>query len=208
MQLNKTKTKIQPFNCSRKFDFLPELNVDGQNLEVVYSTNILGVIFSSSLKWDEHVDELVKKSRQKVWFIQRLKRVGASQKNLVEMYKLFVRQSLEFAAPLWANALTQNNKHKIERIQAQVTDLILGPNQLSYSERLRELDLSDLEERRLKLSKKFCSKMIKDDCFKFLFPQRRTKTRSKRKYIEPQCKTNRMKLSAIPSFIQMLNNEQ
>ena len=105
-----------------KLDFLPELNVDGQNLEVVYSTNILGVIFSSSLKWDEHVDELVNRARHKVWFIQRLKRVGASQKNLVEMYKLFVRQSLEFAAQLWANALTQNNKHKIERIQAQVTD--------------------------------------------------------------------------------------
>ena len=182
--------------------------MDGQNLEVVYSTKILGVTFTSSLKWDEHVDDLVSKARQKVWFIQRLKRIGASQKNLVEMYKLFVRQSLEFAAPLWSNALTQNNKHKLERIQAQVTDLILGPNQLTYNERLRELDLSDLEGRRLKLTKNFCSKMVKDDRFKFLFPKRRTKTRSKNKYIEPQCKTNRMKSSSIPTFIRLLNNEK
>ena len=162
---------------------------------------------SSSLKWDEHIQDLVSKARHKVWFIKRLKKMGASQQNLVEMYKLFVRQSLEFAAPLCSSALTQNNKQKIERIQAQVTDLILGPNQLSYRERLRELDLVDLEGQRLKLTKNFCSKMIKDDRFKFLFPTRHTGTRSKKKYIEPQCKTNRMKFSSIPSFIQMLNNE-
>ena len=29
MQLNKTKTRIQPFNFSRKYDFLPEINVEG-----------------------------------------------------------------------------------------------------------------------------------------------------------------------------------
>ena len=59
------------------------------------------------------------------------------------MYKLFVRQSLEFAVPLWSSVLSQQNKTKIERIQAQVTDLILGPNQLSYTERLRELQLCE-----------------------------------------------------------------
>ena len=120
---------------------------------------------------------------------------------------LFVRQSLEFASPLWSNALTQQNINKIERIQAQVTDLILGPNKFSYMERLRELDLSDLQRRRYVLAKNFCKKMIKDDRFKFLFPQRQSGTRSKKKYIEPLCKTNRMKHSAIPYFIQMLNND-
>ena len=207
MQLNRTKTKIQPFNFSKKYDFLPEIKVEGQNLEVVYTTKILGVTFSSSMKWDQHIDDLVARARQKVWFIQRLKKIGASRENLVEMYKLFVRQALEFAAPLWSSNLTQQNKNKIERIQAQVSDLILGPNQLSYIERLRELNLCELESRRQKLSKTFCMKMIKDDRYKFLFPQRQTSTRSKKKFIEPQCKTNRLKFSAIPSFIRMLNGE-
>ena len=165
-------------------------------------------MFKSSLKWDQHIEDLVMRARQKVWFIQRLKKIGASRQNLVEMYKLFVRQALEFAAPLWSGALTQQNKNKIERIQAQVTDLILGPNQLSYTERLRELHLCDLDGRRQTLSKNFCMKMIKDDRFKFLFPQRQTTTRSKKKYIEPQYKTNRLKFSSIPSFIRILNDEQ
>ena len=133
--------------------------------------------------------------------------MGASKTNLIEMYKLFVHQSLEFAAPLWSTGLTQHNKNKIERIQAQVTDLIIGPNQLSYPERLRELDLCDLEGRRQKLTKNFCYKMIKDDRFKFLFPKKQSVTRSRRKYIEPICKTSRFKSSAIPSFIAMLNND-
>ena len=207
MELNKIKTKIQPFNFSRKYDFLPQIAIDGKDLEVVYSAKILGVTFSSSMKWDEHVNELVSKARHKLWFIHRLKKMGASRQNLVEMYKLFVRQSLEFASPLWSNALTQQNINKIERIQAQVTDLILGPNKFSYMERLRELDLSDLQRRRNVLANNICKKMIKDDRFKFLFPQRQSGTRSKKKYIEPLCKTNRMKHSAIPYFIQMLNND-
>ena len=121
-----------------------------------------------------------------MWFLRRLKKAGVSTENLVLMYKLFVRQALEYAAPLWAGALTKQNIAMIERTQAQCTDLIMGPNQLSYSQRLQTLDLDRLENRHSFLVKRFCTKMSKDERFDHLFPKRAyTGTRGGEKYIVP-----------------------
>ena len=94
MSLNSKKTKIQPFNFSRKFDFLPQVSVKNEPLEVVYSTRLLGVIFNSNCKWDDHVDFIVQKAKQKSWTLRRLKSQGASIQTLIELYKLFIRQVL------------------------------------------------------------------------------------------------------------------
>ena len=123
------------------------------------------------------------------------------------MYKLFVRQALEYAAPLWAGALTKQNIAMIERTQAQCTDLIIGPNQLSYSQRLQKLDLDRLENRHSFLVKRFCTKMSKDKRFEHLFPKRPyTGTRGGEKYVIPTCKTRRFQTSAIVNFLTVLNN--
>ena len=151
---------------------------------------------------------IVQKANQKIWTLRRLKSQGASIPTLVELYKLFVRQGLEFAAPLWTFGLTQRNKSAIERIQANVTNLILGQNTKSYNERLRELQLVNLESRRTTLARACSDKMIKDERFDYLFPRKKiSTTRSKDKYMRPLCHTNRLKNSAIPRFIEYQNEK-
>ena len=50
MKINFKKTKILPFNFSKKFDFLPQLNFPNcEPLEVIYSTRLLGVTLTSNL---------------------------------------------------------------------------------------------------------------------------------------------------------------
>ena len=109
MSINTGKTKIQPFKFSKKFDFVPEMQFEGKTLEVVYKTQLLGVTITSDCSWNSHINEIVTNANQKMWFIRRLKKLGASKHTLVDIYKLFVRQSLELAAPLWACALTRKN---------------------------------------------------------------------------------------------------
>ena len=129
-------------------------------------------------------------------------------KTLLELYKLFIRSSLEFAAPLWTFGLSKKNVEQLEKIQAQITDLILGHNKLSYFERLRELNLQSLEHRRITLTKSFSDKMIKDKRFQYLFPQKAySATRSQEIYVTPFCRTNRFKNSAIPKFIEYQNHK-
>ena len=208
MNINSKKTKIQPFNFSKRYDFLPQLSIENETLEVVYSTRLLGIIFSSSCKWDDHVAFLVEKAKHKIWTIRRLKSQGACTKTLIEIYKLFIRSSLEFAAPLWTFGLSKKNIDQLEKIQSQITDLILGYNKLSYLERLRDLNLQSPEQRRLNLSKSFSDKMIKDQRFKYLFPQKAySATRSHERFVAPFCRTNRFKNSAIPKFIEYQNSK-
>ena len=54
-----------------------------------------------------------------MYFLRRLKRLGATEETLKEVYILFIRSLLEFAAPLWAGELTGNKKltNQLDKIQ-------------------------------------------------------------------------------------------
>ena len=117
MKINTKKTKIIPFNFTRKYDFIPNYNIDGQKLEVVYEAKLLGVMIRSDCKWSSNTTYIVNKAKSRLWFLRRLKALGASQQTLIDMFRSFVRSALEMAVPLWAGALTQADINSIERVQ-------------------------------------------------------------------------------------------
>lgn len=54
------------FNFSNKYDFPPELNLGGENLQVVREQKILGFLISD-LKWNVHIKYICKKAKRRVW---------------------------------------------------------------------------------------------------------------------------------------------
>ena len=54
MKINVQKTKLIPFNFTKKFDFVPNLKIDGRQLDVVYSAKLLGIIIQSDCKWGQN----------------------------------------------------------------------------------------------------------------------------------------------------------
>ena len=76
-------------------DFFPQLNFDDNELEVVDTTKLLGVMCSSTGKWNEHIKCLTKKANTRLYFVRRLKNLGASVQTLKETFVLFVRPILE-----------------------------------------------------------------------------------------------------------------
>ena len=110
MKVNIKKTKVLPFNFSKKYDFVPNLEFDGNLLEVEYQSKLLGVMIDSSGSWRAHIEYIAMKANRRVFFLKRLKRLGASQETLKLIYILFIRSILEFAAPVWTGALTGNKK--------------------------------------------------------------------------------------------------
>ena len=151
---------------------------------------------------------MVGTANHKLWFLRRLKILGASHETLVDIYKLFVRQGLLLASPLWSSALSRMNQNQLERIQRQATRVIIGPLPLDYDQRMALLSLPSLERHRAQLTRKFAIKMAADPKFAHLFPKREgPDTRSKLTYIQPKCNTNRYKTSSLPSFITILNKE-
>ena len=149
---------------------------------------------SSTGKWNEHIKYLTKKANTRLYFVRRLKNLGASVKTLKETFVLFVRPILEMCAPLWSGALHLRSgkslSESLERIQRNFCKLVF-PNQ-DYLSSLASLNLQNLATRRLVLTKRFGTKMAANCKFAYLFP-RKTKlhnTRSKKVFQEPNWKSN------------------
>ena len=51
MKINETKTKIMMFNQARKIDILPEVKLNGNNIEVVDEAKLLGFMITNNLTW-------------------------------------------------------------------------------------------------------------------------------------------------------------
>ena len=90
--------------------------IGDNQLEVVRSTNLLGVVISSDLKWNEHTKYTVTKARKRLWFIRRLSKLGASTAELLNLFHLMSRSILEMGARIFSGGLTQTNKQDFEDV--------------------------------------------------------------------------------------------
>ncbi len=83
----------------------------------------------------------------------RLANIRTSFRNLCKesfrtLYTTYVRPILEYAAPAWSPYLVKD-KTKLEKVQRFATRLEPELRGMSYEERLRELNLTSLEDRRV-----------------------------------------------------------
>ena len=151
---------------------------------------------------------MVKKANSRLWFLRRLKLLGASQNTLIDLFKLFVRSALEPAVPLWAGAIIEKEKHDIEKVQKNAIKLISGPAYRDYIGAIKSFKLDTLDARRKKLCLKFAKKSVKSERFKHWFKLKPSmNTRNKEKYQKPKANTKRYARSAIPYLTDLLNED-
>ena len=207
LKINESKTKIMSFNFSLKYDFLPKMEIGDKQLEVVKSTKLLGIIISSDLKWNEHTSYTVKKAMQRLWFLRRLSKLGASRETLLDLYHLRVRSILELGVPVFAGGLSKTNIDDFEDVQRQAFKIILRGNFNSYENALEILEENKLEERRNQISLKFAKKCVYHPKMKHLF-QKRVKVvpRSEATFTEPQSGNARSYKGPIHFLLRLLNN--
>ena len=87
MKINPRKTKVLSFNKSRKYDFPPELHLpDSLNLTVVSELQLVGVVLTNNLKWQNDTDYICQKATQKLWTLKRLKRLKFDDLKIFDVY--------------------------------------------------------------------------------------------------------------------------
>ena len=99
MVVNENKCKVMIFNNARNYDATPQLTLSDTGvgcLEVVETFKLLGVIIRSDLRWCDNTNYyLCKKGFSRLWLIRRLKVLGASKSETLDVYIKQVRSILE-----------------------------------------------------------------------------------------------------------------
>ena len=82
---------------------------------------LLGVTFEKKYGFSENVRILKKKYAAKAWSLRNLKFVGTPRKDLVAVYRTYLRPILEYATEAFSSSLTE----AIERWQRMSLKVIL-----------------------------------------------------------------------------------
>ena len=59
MKVNYKKTKLIVFNPCKKIDFMPEMTLNGHEIEVVEEIKLLGIFLRSDMKWTSNTQNMI-----------------------------------------------------------------------------------------------------------------------------------------------------
>jgi hypothetical protein len=146
-------------NILNLHDKLPQtFSFNTTQIRTADSVNDLGVLIAPSLKFNNHIDSIILKAKQRASIIHR-SFLSKDKTILTRAFTTYVRPLLEYASPVWSPChLTLISA--IESVQRNFTKRLSGLQNLNYSERLKLLTLKSLEHRRLIIDLQTCHKII------------------------------------------------
>ena len=169
----------------------------------------LGVIFDNHLHFDIHIDSSINRANRLLGVIRRTF-TFLDKYSFLTIYKSLVRPILEYGNCIWS-PIFKRQSIKIENVQRRATRLLPELLDMSYDERLKQLDLSSLKYRRkrgdLIQLYKLVHKIDNIDSLKFFSYSKTINTRGDRyKIFIDRCITNLRLNSFIRRTVGDWNN--
>ena len=166
-------------------------HINGALLTPVNEEKDLGVIISKDLKAEKHILECVKKANKLLGMIKRTFSF-MNKDMLVQLIKTFIRPHLEYGQQASSPYLKKDIK-LLEDVQRRATKLLRSIDDLSYTERLKHLNLYSIEDRLTRGDMILMFRLMTDDIRidkKKLFSVKETKTRGHHLKVHtgPTCK--------------------
>ena len=180
---------------------------------MVEQVRFLGVQLRSDLSWRSNTSAICQKSFSRMWMLRRLKPLGATAGELLDVYDKQIRCIAEFASPVWTAGLTADESNQIERIQKCAFAIILAENYTSYQSALKKLNRTSLSSRRAELNLTFGKKCLKSDKYQHWFTENEptemlNKTRSEQTKLLPvQARTSTFKHKSPIAYLTSLLND-
>ena len=115
MFINEQKTTLLSFSTKKK--------VSEENNFTNQTAVLLGVVISNNMKWDNHVENAVRKCNKKLYHIFELKRCGVGTRVLWRAYEAFIRPTLTYCYAAMCNMPTFL-LNKLIRIETKVKKII------------------------------------------------------------------------------------
>jgi len=113
----------------------------------------LGVVFSSDLKWNDHIEKIVKSVSKQLSMLRKLKYL-LNREALNKLYLTFIRPIFEVASELW-DECGIGNSERLEKLQLEGGRIVTGLTSYASRESIYyETGWTPLAERRK--TKKLC----------------------------------------------------
>ncbi|KAL0162657.1 hypothetical protein M9458_042053, partial [Cirrhinus mrigala] len=93
LQLNTLKTVEMTVDIRRNPPALPPLTIMDSTVTSVETFRFLGTTITQNLKWDNHIDLIVKKAQQRLYFLRQLRKFNLP-KELLKQYYLAIIESI------------------------------------------------------------------------------------------------------------------
>lgn len=152
LKINATKTKAVVFHSKgQQVTLKNNIVFRGSDIEIVKSVKVLGVHFSSSLQWDDHVNNIQIKLGRITGILSRIRYLIPNSVKLL-IYKSLFSSYLNYCYLVWGTT-TETNLTKLLRIQKKILRLIDNATALAPSDPLfkkyKIIKVNDLYQYRL-----------------------------------------------------------
>ncbi len=90
LEINTLKTVEMIVDFRRNPPALPPLTIMNSTVTAVESFRFLGTTISQDLKWDNHIDSIVKKAQQRLYFLRQLRKFNLPHELLKQFYSAII----------------------------------------------------------------------------------------------------------------------
>ncbi len=80
---------------------------------------------SQDLKWDNHIDSIVKKAQQRLYFLRQLRKFNLPQELLKQFYSAIIESVLCTSITVWFSSATKSNHRRLRRV-VRTAERIIG----------------------------------------------------------------------------------
>ncbi len=124
LELNTLKTVEMIVDFRRNPPALPPLTIMNSTVTAVESFRFLGTIISQDLKWDNHIESILRKTQQRLYFLHQLRKFNLPQELLKQFYSAIIESVLCTSITVWFGSATKSG---IREWFGQLNGLLVPP---------------------------------------------------------------------------------
>ena len=131
LSLNVSKTKYMCFHTSNKIVIYPKLKINNFTIDRVTDFKFLGLIISSNLKWNKHIDHISIKVSKVIGIMFRLKSIVPSDV-LHTLYNSLIMPHFHYCLLTWGSTI--RNGHKLHLLQKKALRLVDNSHYIAHTD--------------------------------------------------------------------------
>ncbi len=117
MELNTLKTVAMIVDFRRYPPALPPLTIINSTVTAVESFRLLDTNISQDLKWDNHMETIVKKkAQQRLYFLRQLRKFNLPQELRNQFYSAIIESVLCTSISVWFSSATKSDLRRLQRV--------------------------------------------------------------------------------------------